>query len=58
MKKDINSYISEFETIYNGEPWYGKSLMAVIYSADPKNVFKKQKSEGHSAYEITHHLYA
>jgi uncharacterized damage-inducible protein DinB len=58
MKKEINSYISEFETVYNGEPWYGKSLMAIIYSADPKDVFKKQKSDSHSAYEITHHLYA
>jgi len=57
MKKEINNYISEFETIYNGEPWYGKSLMAVINSADPKDVFKKQKSDGHSAFEITHHLY-
>jgi len=46
MKKEMNNYISEFETIYNGEPWYGKSLMAVINEAD------------HSAYEITHHLYA
>jgi uncharacterized damage-inducible protein DinB len=58
MKKEINSYINEFESIYNGEPWYGKSLMAIIYSADPKDVFKKPKSESHSAYEITHHLYA
>jgi len=58
MTKEINNYISEFETIYNGEPWYGKSLMAVISDADPKVVFKKQKSTGHSAYEITHHLYA
>jgi len=58
MTKEINNYISEFETIYNGEPWYGKSLMAVISDADPKIVFKKQKSTGHSAYEITHHLYA
>ena len=58
MKKEINGYISELETIYNGEPWYGKSLMAIIYSADPKDVFKKQKSDSHSAYEITHHLYA
>jgi len=58
MKKEINNYISEFEAIYNGEPWYGKSLMAVIYSADAKDVFKKQKNDGHSAYEITHHLYA
>ena len=58
MKKEINSYISEFETIYNGEPWYGKSLMAIINSADPNDVFKKQKKDSHSAYEITYHLYA
>ena len=57
MTKEINNYISEFETIYNGEPWYGKSLMAVINDADPKDVFTKNKSTGHSAYEITHHLY-
>ena len=58
MTKEINNYISEFETVFNGEPWYGKSLMAVLNEADPKAVFKKQKSTGHSAYEITHHLYA
>ena len=58
MTKEISNYIREFETIYNGEPWYGKSLMAVIRNADPKEAFKKHKSTGHSAYEITHHLYA
>ena len=58
MSKEINNYIAEFETVYNGEPWYGKSLMAVINDADLKNVFKKQKSTGHSVYEITWHLYA
>lgn len=58
MTQEIKNYITEFETIYNGEPWYGKSLMAVIKDADPKDVFKKQKSSAHSAYEITHHLYA
>ena len=58
MTKEINNYISEFENIYNGEPWYGKSLMAVINGADAKAVFKKEKPTAHSAYEITHHLYA
>ena len=58
MTKEINNYITEFETIYNGEPWYGKSLMAIVNSADPNDVFKKPKSSGHSAYEITQHLYA
>jgi uncharacterized damage-inducible protein DinB len=65
MSKEINNYIREFETIYNGEPWYGKSLMAVINDADPEDVFKKaclpdgqEKPTAHSAYEIVHHLYA
>lgn len=58
MTKEIANYISEFETIYNGEPFYGKSLMAVIKDADPTLVFKKQKSTSHSAYEITYHLFA
>ena len=57
MTKEINNYISEFENIYNGEPWYGKSLMAVIQTGDAKNVFKKEKPTAHSAYEIVHHLY-
>jgi len=58
MTKEINNYISEFETIYNGEPWYGKSLMAVLENAKPTDVFKKQNSHGHSAYEVAYHLYA
>ncbi len=58
MNKEIKNYISEFETIFNGDPWYGKSLMAVLNDADPKNVFKKNSEGTHSTYEILHHLYA
>ncbi len=58
MKKEINYYISEMESIYNGEPWYGKPLMAVVKEADPVKVFKKTNPGTHSAYEILHHLYA
>lgn len=58
MTKEINNYISEFETIYNGQPWYGKSLMGVLENADAKDVFKKQNGHGHSAYEVAYHLYA
>jgi uncharacterized damage-inducible protein DinB len=58
MTKEISHYVSEFESIYNGEPWYGKSLTAIINTAKAENVFEKPKPGGHSAYEITHHLYA
>src|SRR4030095_6277255 len=53
-----NGYISEFESIYNGEPWYGKSLMSVVQSADAQKAFKKPGQQGHSAWEIAHHLFA
>lgn len=58
MTKEINRYISEFEAVYNGEPWYGRSLMSIIKDANPKDVFKKTKPTAHSTYEITHHLLA
>ncbi len=58
LKKEINNYITEFETVFNGEPWYGKPLMAVIGDTDPAIVFNKPNPGGHSIYEIVHHLYA
>jgi len=57
MANEIKKIISEFENIYNGEPWYGKPLMAIINDADPEKVFIKNKPGAHSAYEILHHLY-
>jgi uncharacterized damage-inducible protein DinB len=58
MNKEIKNYLAEFKTIYNGEPFYGKPLMAVISDADTKKVFKKQSGTGHSVFEITQHLLA
>lgn len=58
MNNEINNYITEFELIYDGESWYGKSLMAVLKDADPKTVFKKHTNNGHSAYEVLQHVLA
>lgn len=58
MKKEIEFYITEFESIYDGEPFYGKPLMAVLKEADPKSVFKKQNEKGHSAFEVLEHILA
>lgn len=58
MKNEINNYVSEFETIYDGEPWYGKALMTILKEADPKSVFKKQNNNGHAAYEVLQHVLA
>jgi uncharacterized damage-inducible protein DinB len=58
MTNEIRKFISEFQAVYNGQPWYGRSLMSIIYDAVVENVFKKTKPTAHSTYEITHHLYA
>ena len=58
MNKEIKNYINEFKNVYNGEPFYGKPLMAILNDADPKKIYKKQSNTSHSAYEIAQHLYA
>ena len=58
MNKNIKGYIAEFETVFNGEPFYGKPMMGIIKEADPQKVFIKSSPESHSAYEITQHLFA
>ena len=58
MNKDIKGYIAEFETVYDGEPFYGKPMMGIIKEADPEKVFIKSSPGSHSAYEITQHLLA
>jgi len=58
MNKDIKGYIAEFETVFDGEPFYGKPMLGIIKEADPSKVFQKSSPEAHSAYEVTQHLYA
>ena len=57
MKKEINRYVSEFENMYNGEPWYGRSLESILGDVDPTVVFKKPNPAAHSIFEIVHHMY-
>ncbi len=58
MNKEISRYITEFKTVYNGEPWYGRSLAAILGDVDPAAVFTKPNPGTHSIFEIVHHMYA
>lgn len=57
MNSEIKNYVTDFETLYNGEPWYGRSLTAILGDVDPVDVFKKPGAAAHSIYEIAHHMY-
>lgn len=58
MKTEISNYIAAFESIYNGEPFYGKALMTIMHEADTNKVYQKNSAAAHSAYEIASHLFA
>ena len=58
MQNEINYYLTEFKTIFNGEPWYGRSLMDIIRNADTAKVHIKPSPDSHSAYEILEHMFA
>jgi uncharacterized damage-inducible protein DinB len=57
VNNDINYYLDEFRTVFEGEPWYGKSLMSVVNEADTTKVFSKPNPSSHTAYEILEHIY-
>jgi len=58
MNNLITRYISDFANVFNGDPWYGRSVMSVLRDVDPATVFRSPGKGVHSIYEITRHMLA
>ncbi|MFZ9388291.1 MAG: DinB family protein [Chitinophagaceae bacterium] len=58
MNNLIIRYISDFANVYDGDPWYGRSVMSVLRDVDPETVFRRPGNGVHSIYEITKHMLA
>jgi uncharacterized damage-inducible protein DinB len=58
MHTTIKHYVNAFENLYDGEPWYGKSIMSIIKEVAPSKAYKKSSDSQHSIYEILHHMLA
>jgi len=56
MNKEISSVILSFETILNGQPWFGRSVSELIDETDNKKVFKKPNGTEHSIAELLWHM--
>lgn len=56
MKTEIESIIASLQEVLSGNPWYGKSLLAVLNGIDPSIVHKKPDSESHSIIELLYHM--
>jgi len=58
MKANIQHYVSSFENLYEGEPWYGRSIVSIVREVPPTQAFKKNSPASHSIYEIVGHMLA
>jgi uncharacterized damage-inducible protein DinB len=58
MNTNIKYYVTSFENLYDGEPWYGKSIMSIVKEVSPSRVYKKSADGQHSIYEILQHMIA
>ena len=58
MHTTIKHYVNAFENLYEGEPWYGRSITSIVKEVAPSRVYKKSSDGQHSIYEILQHMLA
>ena len=52
----IAAFIIQFESLYNGHPWYGNSLITILEKVTSKQAFSQPKSRAHSIAQIVAHI--
>jgi uncharacterized damage-inducible protein DinB len=56
MNSEVQSIISNLQSVLNGEPWYGRSVYALLEEIDPENVYKKPNESSHSQISLLYHM--
>jgi uncharacterized damage-inducible protein DinB len=56
MNKEISSVILSFESLLNGQPWFGRSMYEILDETDSKKVFIKPNGTEHSLAELLWHM--
>jgi uncharacterized damage-inducible protein DinB len=51
----IKDLINQFETIYNGEPWYGNSITKILEEVTEDNAFWEPSEGAHSIAQLLSH---
>ena len=58
MNKKIEHYVSAFENLYEGEPWFGRSMMSILKEVSPSRAYSKSSEQRHSIFEVLQHMLA
>lgn len=56
MNKEIQSIIRNLEDILDGDPWYGRSVYAILREVEPVIAYKKPTTRSHSLIELLYHM--
>ena len=55
MNKEIQYLIQLYQTAYDGDPWYGKSIKSILSEIDNDTAVKKVNDQ-HSILELLYHM--
>ena len=56
MKTAIQSLIKRLETVTTGEPWFGRSVYALLDEVDSKKVHTRPGNADHSLIDLLYHM--
>lgn len=55
MNKETQSIINNLQNVLSGDPWYGRSVYAMLEEIDPAIVYKKPNESSHSLIDLLYH---
>ena len=58
MNKEVQAIITTLQETLDGDPWYGRSLYAILEEVDPTSVFINPDEKGHALIELLYHMIA
>jgi len=56
MNKEMQQVIQRLNMVLDGEPWFGRSVYALLEEADPARANWKPGGQGHSMTELIYHM--
>jgi uncharacterized damage-inducible protein DinB len=56
MNREIQYIISSLQRTLDGEPWYGRPVLALLEEIDPAIVYKKPNANAHSLADLLYHI--
>ena len=56
MSSKLTSIKEKIEEVYNGDPWYGDSIMSILESIKPEAALKKVNENAHNIAELVAHI--